>query len=110
MILPMQFVNDVRNGEQIRFCPYCSRVLFFQTEEEPFVAEEETEGLADLVDEDELLNMEEDDTFEAEVDELSEDSDDDEEIEGDEDLDEDLDGSADDEDDDEEEDLDEDYE
>jgi uncharacterized protein len=66
MILPMQFVNDVRKGESILFCPYCSRVLFFQDEEEQFVAEEETEGLADLVDEDELLDMEDEDLLEEE--------------------------------------------
>ncbi|MFP4382568.1 MAG: zinc ribbon domain-containing protein [Spirochaetia bacterium] len=109
MILPMQFVNDVRNGELVRFCPYCSRVLFFQTEEESFIAEEETEGLADLVDEDELLDMDEDDTLEIDDGVLSEDDEADEEIDTEEDLDEDLDGSADDEDD-EDEDLEEDYE
>jgi len=30
MILPMQFVNDVRTGEKIYFCPECSRILFYQ--------------------------------------------------------------------------------
>ena len=29
-----QFVNDVRLGEAIMFCPDCSRILFFQDEEE----------------------------------------------------------------------------
>ena len=29
MILPAQFVNDVRNGEEVLFCPYCSRILFY---------------------------------------------------------------------------------
>ena len=33
MILPKQFVNDVRRGEDILFCPYCSRILFFQDAE-----------------------------------------------------------------------------
>ncbi len=28
MILPAQFVNDVRGGTGIRFCPECSRILF----------------------------------------------------------------------------------
>jgi predicted nucleic acid-binding Zn-ribbon protein len=33
MILPGQFVNHVRNGQEIMFCPHCSRILFFQDEE-----------------------------------------------------------------------------
>lgn len=34
MILPAQFANEVRNGEKIVFCPYCSRILFYQDVEE----------------------------------------------------------------------------
>lgn len=30
MLLPVQFVNDVRSLEEIEFCPYCSRVLYFE--------------------------------------------------------------------------------
>ncbi|MBU0934626.1 MAG: nucleic acid-binding protein [Spirochaetes bacterium] len=30
MILPAQFVNEVRQGNKVVFCPYCSRVLFHQ--------------------------------------------------------------------------------
>ena len=33
MILPAQFVNDVHDGEEIMFCPNCSRIIFFQDEE-----------------------------------------------------------------------------
>lgn len=43
MILPMQFVNDVRAGEKIYFCPECSRILFFQEDggsNLPFIYEE----------------------------------------------------------------------
>ena len=29
MRLPIQFVNDVRKEEEIKFCPYCSRVLYY---------------------------------------------------------------------------------
>jgi predicted nucleic acid-binding Zn-ribbon protein len=45
MILSVQFVNDVRQGEGIRFCPYCSRILFHQPEdlEEEGEEEESTE-------------------------------------------------------------------
>lgn len=51
MILPAQFVNDVRNGEKILFCPYCSRILFFQQEGsgEDFFEEDDAGSLADLV-------------------------------------------------------------
>ncbi|MFA7642261.1 MAG: C4-type zinc ribbon domain-containing protein, partial [Sphaerochaetaceae bacterium] len=28
--LPVQFVNEVRKGEDFMFCPYCSRVLFWE--------------------------------------------------------------------------------
>jgi len=30
MILPLQFVNDVRSGNGIHFCPYCSMILFYK--------------------------------------------------------------------------------
>ena len=30
MILPAQFANIVREGENINFCPYCSRILFYE--------------------------------------------------------------------------------
>ena len=29
MVLPIQFVNDVHRMDSIMFCPYCSRILFF---------------------------------------------------------------------------------
>lgn len=41
MILPAQFANEVRNGEKIVFCPYCSRILFYEE-----VPEGENEYLA----------------------------------------------------------------
>jgi predicted nucleic acid-binding Zn-ribbon protein len=34
MILPPQFVNEVRLGERVEFCPYCSRILFYSAEDE----------------------------------------------------------------------------
>ncbi len=30
MILPAQFANKIRQGEEIMFCPYCSRVLYYE--------------------------------------------------------------------------------
>lgn len=35
MLLPPQFVNDVRREEKLIFCPNCSRILYYQGEEEP---------------------------------------------------------------------------
>ena len=29
MVLPIQFVNDVHRSDSIMFCPYCSRILYF---------------------------------------------------------------------------------
>lgn len=52
MILPAQFANEVHVGEHILFCPYCSRILFY---EESDADEQETffnnaGSLADLDD------------------------------------------------------------
>jgi len=33
MILPNQFVNDVRAAEEILFCPYCSKVVFYSDDD-----------------------------------------------------------------------------
>lgn len=53
MILPAQFVNEVRSGNRIIFCPYCSRVLFYQETEdqsEQIFADIESGSLSDLED------------------------------------------------------------
>jgi predicted nucleic acid-binding Zn-ribbon protein len=34
MLLPPQFVNDVRREDDLIFCPNCSRILYYQQEEE----------------------------------------------------------------------------
>ncbi|MDY6397930.1 MAG: C4-type zinc ribbon domain-containing protein [Treponema sp.] len=66
MILPGQFANEVRDGEKILFCPYCSRILFYQEVEEGEVEDystlEETGSLADF--EDEFADEREDDEVE----------------------------------------------
>lgn len=55
MILPAQFANEVRAGESIDFCPYCSRILFYEEakegEDEDYSSLDETGSLADFVDE-----------------------------------------------------------
>ena len=56
MTLPAQFVNDVRKGKDFKFCPYCSRILYFEEIDEDLIgaavgADDIEEGaLADLVD------------------------------------------------------------
>lgn len=53
MILPAQFANTVRQGEEIVFCPYCSRILFYEESEqgeEDFFAIEDAGSLVDLDD------------------------------------------------------------
>jgi predicted nucleic acid-binding Zn-ribbon protein len=69
MILPVQFANMVRLGEEIVFCPYCSRILFYaETEEgeEEFFNHEESGSLSDLDDMDEEEEYEEDEEEEDE--------------------------------------------
>lgn len=66
MILPGQFANEVRAGEKILFCPYCSRILFYQEvnedEVEDYSTLEETGSLADF--EDEFADEREDEELE----------------------------------------------
>jgi predicted nucleic acid-binding Zn-ribbon protein len=53
MILPAQFANTVRQGDEIVFCPYCSRILFYEEtelEEEDFFSDEDSGSLSDLDD------------------------------------------------------------
>jgi len=74
MILPAQFVNEVRSGNRIIFCPYCSRVLYYQeTEEqaEQLFVDVESGSLSDLED---YSEEGEDDSFEDDGDEGDKDS------------------------------------
>ena len=66
MILPAQFANDVRIGKEIVFCPYCSRILFYEESEEgeeDFFGPEDTGSLSDLdeIDEEDYDEEEDDD-------------------------------------------------
>ncbi len=66
MILPAQFVNEVRQGNKIVFCPYCSRVLHYQDAEESagdLIADIESGSLADL---DDFSDEAEEDTYDEE--------------------------------------------
>lgn len=90
MILPAQFANTVREGENIMFCPYCSRILFYEEADEDidesYFRFEETGSLADLDDDSDFEDSDEEekegyeDDYSEEMDddsEYSEDSDDD---------------------------------
>lgn len=58
MVLPAQFQNDVHAGEEIHFCPYCSRILYYEEDflqdDEYSFSDEESGGLADLVNTDNI--------------------------------------------------------
>jgi uncharacterized protein len=69
MILPAQFVNEVHQGDAIIYCPYCSRILFYQEAEEgeeTYITDGETGGLSDLDDFDD--EEEEDEDYDEEED------------------------------------------
>ena len=68
MILPAQFANIVRVGDNINFCPYCSRILFYEE-----VSEDQTEDYFDMDAAGSLAGLDED--FEDEDSEFSEDED-----------------------------------
>jgi predicted nucleic acid-binding Zn-ribbon protein len=66
MILPAQFANMVRKGEDTVYCPYCSRILFYE-ESEP--GEEEffnVEDMGSLTDPDDMEDEEEEEEEEEE--------------------------------------------
>ena len=54
MILPAQFANTVREAENILFCPYCSRILFYEEgsddSDENYYNLDDAGSLADLDD------------------------------------------------------------
>lgn len=60
MILPAQFANEVHRGEKILFCPYCSRILFYEesTDDSNFFSLEDSGNLLGEDDEDKLLEDE----------------------------------------------------
>ena len=72
MILPAQFANTVREGEEIVFCPYCSRILYYEESEqseEDFFSEEDSGSLSDLDDmEDEDYDEDEEEEDKVNVD------------------------------------------
>jgi predicted nucleic acid-binding Zn-ribbon protein len=70
MILPAQFANDVHEGKEVVFCPYCSRILYHEdaSEDEVIIFDTESVGsLADLDDLDEDKDDDDDDEDEEET-------------------------------------------
>lgn len=54
MILPAQFANEVRSSEELHFCPYCSRILYYdeaEDTEDDYFQLDDTGSLADFEDE-----------------------------------------------------------
>lgn len=80
MILPGQFANEVREGENILFCPYCSRILYYEESDEEsddtFFSLDDAGSLADFEDDEEydedMYDAEDKDLAEASEDEDSE--------------------------------------
>jgi predicted nucleic acid-binding Zn-ribbon protein len=72
MILPVQFANMVHQGEEIVFCPYCSRILFYEESEqgeEAFFDSEDSGSLSDLDDiEDDEYDEEEEEEEKVNID------------------------------------------
>ena len=106
MILPANFANQVREGEDINFCPYCSRILYYEE-----VSEDQQEDYFDIGAAGSLAGLDED--FDDEDSEYNEDEDEESksEFEDEDEIDEDeSDESEDDEDDDDDSDEEEDEE
>ncbi|MDR2793198.1 MAG: C4-type zinc ribbon domain-containing protein [Treponema sp.] len=76
MILPAQFANRVHEGEEVVFCPYCSRILFYEEsdqeiEEEDYFDNDTAGSLSDLegLDEEEEEEEEEEEKISVDFDE-----------------------------------------
>jgi predicted nucleic acid-binding Zn-ribbon protein len=61
IILPVQFVNEVRRGEGVMFCPYCSRILFNQADSEGGGSLLFEEGVEEPIEESEELEYDDSD-------------------------------------------------
>jgi predicted nucleic acid-binding Zn-ribbon protein len=67
MILPAQFANDVHEGKEVVFCPYCSRILYHEETSEDEVIIFDTESVGSLADLDDLDEDKDDDDDEEEA-------------------------------------------
>ena len=69
MILPAQFANEVHHGEKILFCPYCSRILFYEEaadlDENYFSIHDDSSADdmdEDLLEDEDFIDIEDDDS------------------------------------------------
>ena len=69
MILPAQFANEVHHGEKILFCPYCSRILFYEAAadlDENYVSIHDDSSAddmdEDLLEDEDFIDIEDDDS------------------------------------------------
>jgi predicted nucleic acid-binding Zn-ribbon protein len=72
MVLPVQFANVIHQGEEIVFCPYCSRILFYEEsgqDGENYFDAEDSGSLSDLdeMEDDDYDDEEEDEEESAEI-------------------------------------------
>ena len=72
MILPAQFANEVHHGEKILFCPYCSRILFYEEAadlDENYVSIHDDSSAddmdEDLLEDEDFIDIEGDDSEES---------------------------------------------
>jgi predicted nucleic acid-binding Zn-ribbon protein len=68
MILPVQFANDVRLGREIVFCPYCSRILYYEEIGETETSFLDEELLGSFTDMDDMDDPEEEEEEEEGMD------------------------------------------
>lgn len=64
MILPAQFANMVHGGDSIVFCPYCSRILYYEEvegDDDQYFDIEDTGSLVDLGDDEDAEDYDDDD-------------------------------------------------
>ena len=67
MILPANFANEVHEGENIKFCPYCSRILFYEEVEDGMAEDYFDMGVAgSLADDDDFEDENEDEELNEE--------------------------------------------
>ncbi|MGN0728245.1 zinc ribbon domain-containing protein [Treponema sp.] len=69
MILPAQFANEVHRGKEILFCPYCSRILFYEESadaDESYISIQDDisadETDEDLLEDDDIIDIDSDDS------------------------------------------------
>lgn len=76
MFLPAQFANEVRKNEDILFCPYCSRILYYEE-----TSEDQKQNFTGS-----LANLDDDDDFEDDFEDEDEENEEKEAVEEDDEI------------------------